>query len=210
LGIDRKLLTKATPLVQLRREFFSAPSSRHPDFVPSLVRDIQRILGIEAASIEVLPLDQIDGRFRHEYQALVGTGGTWQGEGNSALIRYNPDLVARPITLIATLAHEVMHHVLRSLPDLPPGGEEAEELSTDLHCITMGFGVFQLAGAEEIGWHGYLRQPSRAHALAMFLRMRGVPETEALSSLPPRCRGYLKAALAWIDRNDPGLSRRLS
>lgn len=208
-AIAKGLLTNKTSLVQLRREFFTAPSSKHPDFVPSLVRDIKRILGIEAADIEVMPMEQIDGRFRHEYQALVGQGGTWQGQGNSALIRYNPDLVARPVTLIATLAHEVMHHVLRGLSDLPPGGEEAEELSTDLHCITMGFGVFQLAGAEEIGWQGYLRQPSRAHALAMFLRMRRIPEAEALSSLPPRCRRYLKVALEWIDRNDPSLSQRL-
>lgn len=208
-AIANGLLTRTTPLVQLKREFFTAPSSKHPDLVTSLVRDIQRILGIESANLQVLPLDQIDGRFRHEYQSLISTGGTWQGEGNSALIRYNSDLVARPVTLIAVLAHEVMHHVLRGLPDLPPGGEVAEELSTDLHCIIMGFGIFHLAGAEEIGWQGYMRQPSRAHALAMFLRMRGISEGDAWGSLPPRCQAYLKSALAWLDRNDPGVARRL-
>lgn len=208
-AIRTGLLTSSTPLVLLKREFFSAPSSRHPDFVPSLVRDIKRLLDIEDAQIDVLPLDQLDGRFRHEYQALAQTGGTWQGEGNAALVRYNADLVARPVTLIATLTHELMHHVLRGLPDLPPGGEEAEELSTDLHCITMGFGTFQLAGAEDIGWSGYLRQPTRAHALAMFLRMRGIPEKDAFAALPSRCQAYLRDGLAWIDRNDPGVAGRL-
>lgn len=209
-AIRTGLLTRDTPLVQLKRGFFAAPSSRHPDFVPSLLRDVQRLLRIESAHIEVLPLDQVDGRFRHEYQALVATAGTWQGDGNTALIRYDAGLVARPVALIGVLAHEVMHHVLRGLPDLPPGGEEAEELSTDLHCITMGFGIFQLAAAEEVGWSGYLRQTSRAHALAMFLRMRGISEIEALAGLPPRCQGYLRVALAWLDRNDPGVAGRLA
>jgi hypothetical protein len=207
-AVAQGLMTRTTPLVQLKRAFFTAPHSKHPDFAQTLVRDIQRILGIAEAQIDVLPLDQIDGRFRHDYQSLSSTSGTWQGEGNAALIRYDPELVARPTTLIATLAHEVMHHVLRGLPELPPGGEAAEELSTDLHCITMGFGIFQLAGAEEIGWQGYLRQPSRAHALAMFLRLRSIPETEAMSALPPRGRSYLKSALAWLDRNDPDIARR--
>lgn len=207
-AISHGLLTRTTPLVQLKRAFFTAPNSKHPDFAKVLVQDIQRILGIPEAQIEVLPLDQIDGRFRHDYQSLSSTAGTWQGEGNAALIRYDPELVARPTTLIATLAHEVMHHVLRGLPDVPPGGEAAEELSTDLHCITMGFGIFQLSGAEEIGWQGYLRQPSRAHALAMFLRLRGLAEIEAMAALPPRGRNYLKSALAWLDRNDPDIARR--
>jgi hypothetical protein len=209
-AIDRNLLTATTPLVKLSKVFFSAPSSKHPDFAPALVKDIQRILGVGESAISVLPLDQIDARFRHDYQSLSATGGTWQSDGNQAIIRYDREMISRPMTLIATLAHEVMHHVLHGLPELPPGGAEAEELSTDLHCITMGFGIFQLAGAEESGWHGYLRQPSRAHSLAMFLRLRGLSESEALSSLPPRCQKYLWAALAWVDRNEPHIAGRLT
>jgi hypothetical protein len=208
-ALAKGLLTQRTPLVTLSKTYFSAPSSKNPDFVPHLVRDIQRIMGISDAKIEVLPLDQIDARYRHDYQSLGTTGGTWQGDGESALIRYDPDQVHRPISLIATLAHEVMHHVLHGIVELPPGGLEAEELATDLHCIISGFGLFQLAGAEEVGWHGYMRQPTRAHALAMFLRMRGIPESDALPHLPPRSRGYLKASLAWIDRHDPALAGRV-
>ncbi|MCU0828378.1 MAG: hypothetical protein MUE52_13450 [Tabrizicola sp.] len=203
------LLTTRTPLVTLSKEFFTAPSSRSPDFAACLVRDIQRILGIAQAEIDVLPLDQIDARFRHDYQSLAAIGGTWQGDGNAAVIHYSRDHLDQPMTFVAILAHEVMHHVLRGLPDLPPGGAEAEELSTDLHCITMGFGLFQLAGAEAVGWSGYLRQPTRAHALAMFLRLRGLDEAKALSALPPRSAGLLRASLAWIDRHDPGLRGRL-
>ena len=208
-AIAQGLLTAQTPLVTLSKTFFTAPSSKSPDFALHLVRDIQRILGISRAEIEVVPLDQIDARYRVDYQSLSAIAGTWQGDGNSALIRYDREMVARPVTFIATLSHEVMHHVLRGLPELPPGGEEAEELATDLHCITMGFGLFQLAGAEEIGWSGYMRQPTRAHALAMFLRMRGIPESEALPHLPKRCQAYLRTALAWIDRHDNKIAGRL-
>jgi hypothetical protein len=209
-AIEKGLLTAKTPLVRMTKEFFTAPSSKSPDFALCLVRDIQRIIGIETADIAVIPLERLDRRFQHDYQSLGSTAGTWQGDGESALIRYDLDLIDRPINLIATLTHEVMHNILRGMSELPPGGEEAEELSTDLHCITTGFGLFQMAGAEDIGWSGYMRQPSRAHAMAMFLRMRGIPEREALQHLPQRCFGYLKASLAWVDRNDPKIARCLA
>lgn len=208
-AIANGLLTRTTPLIQLSSTFFKAPSSKHPDFAKLLLEDIKRLLGLETSDIDIQPIDQIDGKFRHEYQTLVSIGGTWQSDGNTALIRYNPEMITRPVVLIATLAHECMHHVLRGLPGLAPGGEETEELSTDLHCISMGFGVFQLAAAENIGWHGYLRQSTRAHALAMFLRVRSINENEALRVLPPRAQSQLRSALKWLDRNDPSIAGRL-
>jgi hypothetical protein len=200
-AIRHGLLTDRTPLVTLSRTYFSAPSTKSPDFVLRLIKDIQSILGIADARISVLPLEQIDARFRHSHENLVSIGGTWQQDGNGALIRYDREQINAPVVLIGTLSHEVMHHVLHGIHELPPGGEETEELATDLHCITMGFGLFQMEAAERLGWQGYMRQPTRAHALGLFLRMRGIPESEALAHLSPRCGKYLLNALKWIDRN---------
>lgn len=87
-------------------------------------------------------------------------------------------LLHRPVALISTLVHSVMHEVLHLYIDRSdmPGGPAPEDLSTDLHGITTGFGILQLAKAEQMGWQGYLSQPSRTHAPA----------------LPPRATKYLK------------------
>jgi hypothetical protein len=202
-AIRHGLLTDQTPLVTLSKQFFTGPPSTSPDFVPHLVQDIKTILGIPKARIAVMPLDQLDAQFRHSYGQSAEVGGTWQGDRDEALIRYNPDHKTQPILLIATMAHEVMHHVLHSIYELPPGEAETEELATDLHCITTGFGLFQMNAAEQAGWSGYMRQETRAHALALFVRMRGLADADVLSQMAPRSAKAVRRALAWIDRHTP-------
>jgi hypothetical protein len=200
-AIRHGLLTNQTPLVTLSKQFFTAPSSTSPDFVPRIVQDIKTILGVPQARISVLPLDQLDAKYRHSYGELSSIGGTWQGDGDEALIRYDPDHITQPVMLISTMAHEVLHHVLHGIPELPPGDAETEELATDLHCITMGFGLFQMNAAELAGWSGYMRQSTRAHALALFIHMRGLPHDTALQQLSSRSARTAKAALQWVDKN---------
>jgi hypothetical protein len=209
-AIRHGLLSDQTPLVTLSKRFFTGPPSSHPDFVPHIVQDIKTILGIPKARITVMPLDQLDAQYRHSYSETSSIGGKWQGDRDEALIRFNPDHKTQPVMLIATMAHEVMHHVLHQIYELPPGDAETEELATDLHCITTGFGLFQMNGAEQAGWSGYMRQTTRAHALAMFIRMRGIAEADALRQLSPRSAKAVKQALRWIDRNAPHLIGTLS
>ncbi len=200
-AIDKGILTHETPLIAPTKAFFSAPSGRSPEVVMALVENIKTLLSIQDAQISVLPIDQMAAEYRHSYNATSETSGTWQSDGNHALIRYNADLIASPIAFIGMLAHEVMHHVLHRFEDRPPGGIEAEELSTDLHCITTGFGIFQMAGAEVQGWQGYLRQPTRAHALALFLAIREISADAALSYLPPRSAKMLRRALQEVNKS---------
>jgi hypothetical protein len=202
-AIRHGLLTDQTPLVTLSKQFFTGPPSTSPDFVPHIVQDIKTILGIPKARITVLPLDQLDARHRHSYDQTASIAGTWQGDREEALIRYNPDHKTQPVILIATMAHEVMHHVLHGIYELPPGDAETEELATDLHCITTGFGLFQMNTAEQAGWSGYMRQTTRAHALALFIVMRGLPAADALAQLAPRSRKDVIQALRWIEKNAP-------
>jgi hypothetical protein len=209
-AIRHGLLTNRTPLVTLSKQFFTGPPSASPDFMPHLVQDIKTILGIPKARIAVMPLDQLDAQYRYSYNETSAIAGTWQGDRHEALIRYNPDNKKQPVLLIATMAHEVMHHVLHGLPELPPGDSETEELATDLHCITMGFGLFQMNAAEQAGWSGYMRQTTRAHALAVFLRMRGIPGAEAVAHLSPRSAMAVKRALQWVDKNTPQLTGNLA
>jgi hypothetical protein len=192
------LITTETPLVQATRQFFPSPFGTSPEAVGAVLRDIQRLLGIEDRRIDLAPIDRPGAEFRYQPGVLTETAGSWQSDGNSTLIRYDPELAARPVPFVAVLVHELMHEVLAWQPSDPPGGEEVIELSTDLHCITTGFGLLQMAGAEQMGWQGYLRQPTRAHALGLFLRMRDIPEAAA-SGIGSRSTRYLKRALREID-----------
>ncbi|WP_435256467.1 hypothetical protein ACSBLW_09910 [Thioclava sp. FR2] len=205
---DMGLLRADTPLVTLDRSFFTAPSGDAQKTAAALLADFKRILRIPEAQIDLLPLDRLKAEYRYDPTSAVQVAGTWQGDAGTALIRYDPeDMRALPVSFLATMGHEVMHHVLRGLPELPPGGEEAEELSTDLMCICMGLGLLQMAGAEQSGWQGYLRQTTRAHALAAFLLARGMDLKAVTALLPPRSAGLVNKALRHLQKDRESLRR---
>lgn len=191
-AIEQELLTPQMPLVLPTKEFFTAGKGNSPEVVLTLVKDIQRQLKIDGAQIDVAPLNRLPAEYRHEYQSTSEVGGTWQGDENGGTISYDPERANEPMSFISTLVHEVMHHRLHMIEEYPPGGPEAEEIATDLHCITTGFGIFQLAGAETAGWQGYLRQPTRAYALSVFLAIRGMDLETCFEFLPSRSRKLLK------------------
>ncbi len=71
-----------------------------------------------------------------------GALGTFQGQGSSAAITYDPGLLDNPVMLIATFVHELSHYLLLSQPSEPPGSPDLEELATDLATVYLGFGLF--------------------------------------------------------------------
>ncbi len=192
---EHRLLTPDTPLVLPTREFIRAPKGTDPTTAQAIAEDLKRLMGLEGEAIAVEPADAIDPEYRVDYNALAEVGGTWAPEGNAAVIQYDPARMRQPLAFLSLMTHELMHHALHRIHEFPPGGAEAEELSTDLHMITMGFGVIALSGAEAAGWQGYMTQPSRAHALALFLAIRGISSDEALGYLPGRAGGFVKAAV---------------
>lgn len=200
-AIRVRLLTKDTPLVLATKEFFKTPKGKDDVVVASLVKDIQNLLGRTDKDIKVRALNVLDDQFRHEYGAVQDVGGTWEDDTVESVISYNPNLMKNPVALVSMLTHEVMHEVLHSIQDYPPGGPEAEELNTDLHCITTGFGVLQITYAETMGWAGYMRQNSRIHALAMFTLVRDLSPDDVLMALPQSNKRQFKKALKAIERD---------
>ncbi|MGL4489382.1 MAG: hypothetical protein ACRCU5_08060, partial [Rhizobiaceae bacterium] len=108
--------------------------------------------------------------------------GTYQLDGNSHLVSYDPALARDLEKLIGTLAHEICHPILFSIPTAPPGNEDAEEFATDLATVFFGFGLFggnqsfqfnqfrdDATGTQ--GWStqrlGYLSQNEWGYALAV-------------------------------------------
>jgi len=161
----------------------------------------KKILHIEDAEIHVAPLNRVRAENQViEYGKLSQVGGNWQPQGDeaggAAVVHYDPDqLEYRPITLIATLHHELMHHVLLNEEEEYPEDMALEELRTNLHCITSGGGVIQINGSEDNDWDGYMRQPTRCYCLALFMYLRGIPQEQVLPNLSGRMGKYLKQAL---------------
>jgi len=173
------------------KSFFRATKGSDPETAKLVLEDVQRLLDIDCL-IELQALKRLPAEYRHSYQALSEVAGTYQETEAGRVISYDPEQMHRPIQFISTLAHEVMHARLSGLEDLIPGGFETHELATDLGCIIAGFGVFQMQAADEVGWAGYLSQPSRAYALAYFLRRRDLELTTVAPYLSPRCQKLVR------------------
>ena len=91
-----------------------------------------------------------------------------------------------------------------------PGVWENWEFATDTCATFLGFGIFQAnaafgtrQSAEGFSAHrpGYLTQAEHGYALALFLRLKGIAPGEAMPHCCRNVRGYLKRALAEIDRD---------
>lgn len=180
-------------LITPTKEFFAAPGGADQKTAALVLEDVKRHLNYKKP-VEITPLDVLPAEYRHTYQELSSVAGTFQQVGDTPVIRYDPEQMHRPVQFISLIAHELMHARLAGLENEVPGGETAHELATDLGCIIAGFGVFQLQAADDAGWMGYMTQPSRAHALAVFLNRREQGPEQATKHLSSRCSKLLRKA----------------
>ncbi len=193
---DETFEPPAQPLLPTKK-FFSAPGGTDEKTAELVLADIKRHMDYQQP-VELMPLDVLPAEYRHNYQSLGATAGTHQQSDGVSVISYDPELMHRPLQFINLLAHELMHARLAGLEDEVPGGYEAHELATDLGCIIAGFGVFQLQAADDAGWFGYMTQPSRAYAMAVFLKRRGMGPEAVSPYLSSRCNKLLRRAFKQV------------
>lgn len=182
------------PLITASRAYFSAGSGQDHSTARAVADDIARLLGHETP-FELVRLDDIPEEYQHNYQDMSSVAGTYIHDETNPIITYNPARMADPISFISILAHEIMHARLQPFIDDMPGAEPAHELSTDLHCITHGFGVFALEGPARLGWAGYMTQESRAYALALFMQQHSMGLDQASQFLSARSVKAVKRAM---------------
>jgi hypothetical protein len=140
--------------------------------------------------------------------------GTFGLDGNEVVITYDPATLDDPAALVATLAHELAHYRLATLPELPPGGAEMVEFTTDLTTVYLGFGLFgancafqfqQFQGVLSQGWsssrQGYLSENEWSFALAVFCALRSEPIEAAKPFLKDHLFTGMRKAAAYLDRN---------
>lgn len=192
---------RARRLIRPTKDFFQAGRGEDHATACAVVDDLRGHLGLSDVTVALEPQGALPDGLHPGYGALTETAGTFRQHGDLLLITYDPRLLRTPIIFISTMAHELMHLKLAPYVAEMPGGTATHELATDLHVIANGFGTFQLEAAADVGWAGYLSQPTRAYALALFLRLTDIPVAHAMAHLSPRTSALLKSALTLLDRS---------
>jgi hypothetical protein len=120
-----------------------------------------------------------------------------------------------PLSLVATIAHELGHVILLGGHLLDPKTPDHEPL-TDLLTVFLGLGIFTANSAARFkqyqedrrqGWSmqqlGYLPEEVYGYALARFAAERGENKPEWIDHLSTNVRTYFKRSRAWLAKNKP-------
>lgn len=127
-----------------------------------------------------------------------------------------------PMTLVATVAHELGHVILLGGGLMNPKASDHEPM-TDLLTVFLGLGIFTANSARRFkqfqnerhqGWSmnhlGYLPEEVYGYALARFACERGERKPEWISHLSTNVRAYFKQSRAWLMKNDPRLTQAMA
>jgi hypothetical protein len=143
-----------------------------------------------------------------------GAGGLYSHDPSSrAQIAINEAQLKDPLSLVATLAHE-LGHVILLRPGLVDRNAEDMEPMNDLLTVFLGFGVFnanaafqfrQYTNNDSQGWStrrlGYLSEELFGYALARFAFERKEENPEWAKYLTTNVSTYFKRSLGWLRMN---------
>ncbi|HUB52047.1 MAG TPA: hypothetical protein VL986_07865 [Terracidiphilus sp.] len=136
-----------------------------------------------------------------------------ENEGEKPLIGVRKSLLKDPLTVVATIAHELGHVILLDGGLLSRDKEDMEPM-TDLITVYLGFGIFNANASRRFhkyrndrveGWSmsrlGYLPEVVFAYALAIFAKERGESDPPWISYLSTNLKTYFKQSATWLARN---------
>lgn len=201
------------PLVMPTRDHFPVGGGTPEQNASAIFRRVQTFFGVETWPCRLEPFDEAASLVNNAAPILAcpetsqGAAGYFeQNESREIVIRYNRNQLRDPISLIATMAHEVSHYVLATVRVPPPGGNDQREPLTDLTAVLFGFGIFladssfhfsQWQSGGYQGWssrgQGYLSQHALSLALALFCTTKNLPLEPVQKFLTPNPRHYFKA-----------------
>ena len=132
--------------------------------------------------------------------------GTYEETENGSIISIEIGQLKKPISLIATIAHELAHQILLGENRI----EENDEYLTDLAAITYGFGIFIgnsrfEFSSQEFGWQsssqGYLPEQVIAYAMAWLSKERN-EKTDYSQYLDKSLKKYFDQSVHWMTENE--------
>jgi hypothetical protein len=133
--------------------------------------------------------------------------------GEKPLIGVRQSLLKDPLTVVATIAHELGHVILLDGALLSRDAEDMEPM-TDLITVYLGLGIFNANASRRFhkyqddrreGWSmhrlGYLPEVVFGYALALFAKERGESDPPWISHLSTNLKAYFKQSAAWLVRD---------
>ena len=152
----------------------------------------------------------------HDAGALRFGSGVHQGvAGHYVVVDGRPVVTvfgaesAGPVTLVATLAHELAHVRLLGEGRIDPDRRDGEPL-TDLLTVFLGLGIFTANAAHEFaadssGWSarrlGYMTEQMFGYALARYAMHRDERDAAWIEYLDLNPRTYMRQTIRFLDGN---------
>jgi hypothetical protein len=134
-------------------------------------------------------------------------------EQRRMVVAIRSTLLKDPMSLVATIAHELGHVILLGGQLMSPKTEDHEPM-TDLLTVFLGLGIFnancaarfaQYQEDRRIGWSmrrlGYLSEEVFGYALARFALERGENKPQWARHLSTNVRSYFKTSKGWLAEN---------
>lgn len=135
-----------------------------------------------------------------------------------ALIGVRQSLLKDPLTVVATVAHELGHVILLDDGHLSREVEDMEPM-TDLVTVYLGLGIFSANAScrftkfrdeRREGWsfsrHGYLPEEAYGYALAVFAKERGETGPSWAAHLSTNVQTYFRRSVAWLENSSRQLA----
>ena len=211
---------KETKLVLPTEEHFPEKVDSNESAAESTFRQFLRHAKMEDWPVELV--EQEDDPDLHIGETLfvqnteTSPHGTFSiNEKNEVKISYNPKIVADPISMVATFAHEISHYLTAGTPTPPPGGWDNWEFATDIAATFIGFGVFQansafrfrqFSGNGSSGWQssrsGYLSEAEHSYALAIFIKLKNIAPDTVYPHCEKNISFNLNKALLELEESD--------
>lgn len=209
-------------LVLPNAAFFPATDLEGHARAEHILRACQTHAGLSDRPVKLIGQAELAGRVSTflNVQNPAHAAGTFSHSGNAGRITYDVGLLKRPVSLIATFAHELGHYFNDGFRHGHPDGEDAIEPATDTTASFLGFGVFGANSAFEFqrfqdydsqGWSssrlGYIGEDEWAFDLAMFSALGSHDLEPAREFLKPHIWKQANRALKQIEES--GIARRI-
>jgi hypothetical protein len=199
------------PVVLPTPEFFPGAYTGTEEDVHRVVVLICGYLGVDPGRLEIEFFDEsVNADLLASLPAFAssydGAAGHYQQRGDRAIISINSAEAGNPVSLVATIAHELGHVLLLGDQRIPADQQDGEPL-TDLLTVFFGLGIFNANAAFDYsshggGWRsqrtGYLTEPMFGYGLAAYAGLRGEPDPAWARHLDTNPRAYLRKGLRYL------------
>ncbi|HWC33895.1 MAG TPA: hypothetical protein VG650_03605 [Mycobacteriales bacterium] len=141
-------------------------------------------------------------------QTTSGPAGTYRAHAGSPHIAISESQTTKPISLIATIVHELSHLRLLGEGRVQQSQRDLEQI-TDLATVFFGFGIFSANASFDFtqsstGWRrtelGYLGEAMFGFALGVYADMRGEAHPPWTADLDTNPRTYMRNSQKYLAR----------